>query len=88
MYDGRMAHALDEFAADAGIERCDQTQPQAGKPRCQDLDRDHQAAQAALTGVLAHDVTIRHPIRAADFEDGIALDRQAECGQEVLHQGR
>ena len=86
MDDGRVAHTLDECAADAGVERGDQTQPQARQPRGQDRDRNHQTAQAALTGILAHDVTIGHPIRPADFEDGIAHDRQAERGQEVLHQ--
>jgi hypothetical protein len=29
---------------------------------------------------------VRHPIRAADFEDGMALARQGEGGQQVCHQ--
>src|SRR5215218_5099210 len=73
MDDGWVAHTLDECAADAGVERGDQTQPQARQPRGQDRDRNHQTAQAALTGVLAHNVTVRHSIRAADVEDGMAL---------------
>src|SRR4029453_9639651 len=50
MDDGRVAHTLDECAADAGVEWRDQTQPQAREPRCQDRDRNHQTAQAALAG--------------------------------------
>ena len=46
---GRVAaQALDQRAADACVHGRDEAEPQAREPRCQDRNRDHRPAQAAL----------------------------------------
>ena len=45
---------------------------------------DHPAGQAALPGVLAHDVAVVHPIRAADLKDAVLPFRQIQSAEEVI----
>lgn len=66
---GRMADTVDQLAADAGVERRHQPQPQAGEPLGERRHRDHPPAQPALARVLAHHLAVGQAVGAADLED-------------------
>ena len=71
---GRVAsQALDECAADVGVDGGDEPEPEAREARSQHRHGDHRPAQAALGRVLAHELAVRDGIRAADLEDLAAI---------------
>ena len=86
--DGRMADAVDELAADPGVDGCHQTEPEAGEARGQQRYGEHQAAEPALAGVLPHEVAVRDAVGASDLEDLVGVGLQVEGGGEVLQQVR
>ena len=67
--DGRVFQAVDQLPADLRIARRDQRQPETRQPGGQHRHRNEEPAEPTLTGVLPHDVAIRHPVRSADPVD-------------------
>ena len=76
--DGRVLQPFDQRAADAGLRRRDQRQPQAGEMRRQHGHRQQQPAKSAQPGVPPHHVAVRDHLRAADFEQCAAGARHVE----------
>jgi len=64
--------AVDQLAADARVERRHEPEPEAAQPRRQHRHGNHCAPQAALARVLAHQIRVRHAVRAADLVDTAA----------------
>jgi len=71
-------------AVPAGIHRRNQPQPKAGEMRREHWDWYHHRAEAALTGILSHNVSIGDSVRASDLEDAVLLLLQIQCGQQVF----
>jgi len=82
---GVMPNAVDQLAADSGIDGGDQTQPQAREPRRQHRRLDHPAPQFSLSGVFLHQLRIGHHIPAADFEHLAPRTFEVRRGHQVLH---
>ena len=83
-----MDDALDELASDAGVERGDEAQPQAGEVRRQHGHRDHPDAELPLGRVHAHDVRIGDLVGAANLVDAVLgggqLERRDQVRQHVV----
>ncbi len=82
------AHALDELAPDARVDRCGQREPEARQARAQEGHRDQKAAKTSLAGILEHEVGVRDLVRASDLEDAFLprreIQRAHEIGDDVL----
>ncbi len=83
-HDGLVAQALDQLASDARVHGRHQPQPQARQMRGEDGHRDHRPPQAALAGVLAHQLAVGHAIGAADLDHAAALHVEVGRLQQVL----
>ena len=84
-----VADAVDQLAADPGVDRRDQAEPEAREPRREHRDREIQPPQAALPRVLAHDVAVGDAVGAADLEHAPSPRRStssaaSEVGDHVL----
>ena len=84
--DGRGPQPFDEFAADAGVDRRGQPQPQARQARRQQRNRDQPPAEPALPRVLAHDVAVRDHVRPSHLEPAPLAVRQVEHRHEIRHE--
>ena len=80
----RVAKALDQLPPDPRVNRSDQSQPQTRQVGRENGDGDHRASQAALPGVLAHDVAIANLLGTADLEDPAGAARQIQGGQQIV----
>src|ERR1035438_8890002 len=69
LYQSRIAHAVNQFAAYARVKRSDQTQPQTGEARRQDRNGDHPTVKAALACVFLHDLAVADLVGASDLKD-------------------
>ncbi len=83
IHDRLAAHAVDQLPADAGVDRSDQPQPQARKPRSQQRHRHEDPPHADLACVLPHELAVADPPGTADIEDGVPAGVHVERMNEV-----
>ena len=76
--DGFVAQAVDKLAADSGVDRSDEAEPEAGEPRRKNWDRDHPAFELALARVFLHQFEVADLVGAADFENAAGGDRKGQ----------
>ena len=72
----RVAEAFDQFPADPGIQRRDQTEPQARKIGRQQRHGNHPPPESPLSRIFLHDLPVGNLIRTADLIDS-GRDRRA-----------
>ncbi len=84
--------ALDQLAADARVERCHESEPEAAQVRCEDRNRNHVAPQTSLVRVLLHQLGIGHAIGAGNLVDGalgrICLEGALQVGEKIPNRDR
>ena len=89
---GLVAQPLHQLAADAGVDRRQQAQPQAGEPRGEHGNRHHHPPQPPPAGVQAHELPVGHAVGAADLHDAALGQRHTgglgEVGEHVLDRDR
>jgi hypothetical protein len=78
-----MADTVHEHAANAGIHRRHESEPEAREPWRKNGNGQHRPPQPPLPGVFPHEIAVGHDVGSADLEDPGLVAREVESGRQV-----